>query len=102
MNNGSTNRAPTTAMKTTCTPPLTLVVFRVLASVCGTVLVRRGQHDRRTGGDVRRRADPGKQVLEIGGGRDANLEDVGLLARHRPARLDLGDRLEPLGVVVGL
>ena len=56
-----------------------------------TVLVRRRQHDRGPGRDVGRSAHPGEQILEVGRRRDPDLEDVGLLARDRPARLDLGD-----------
>ena len=60
-------------------------------SAQGAVLVRRGQHDRGPGGDVRGGADPGEQVLEVAGRGDTDLEDVRLLAGHRPAGLDLGD-----------
>src|SRR5687767_10505952 len=68
----------------------------------GAVLEGRRQHDRGAGGDARDRADPGEQLLERERRGDADLEDVGLLAGHRPARLDLRDALEPVGVVVRL
>ena len=66
------------------------------------VLVRRRQHDRRPRRDVGGRPDPGQQVLQVGGRGHPDLEDVGLVARDRPAGLDLGDAAHPLGRVVGL
>ena len=66
------------------------------------VLVVRRQHDGRPRGDVGGGPDPCQQVLERGRGRRAHLQDIGLLPRDRPARLDLGDVLEPGGAVVGL
>ena len=66
------------------------------------VLVRRREHDRGPRRDVRRRTHPGQQLLEVGGRGHPHLEDVGLVAGHRPAALDLGDAAQPLGGVVGL
>ena len=57
----------------------------------GPVLVVRREHDRGAGRHVGGGADPGQQVLEVARAGQPDLEDVGLVARHRPARLDLGD-----------
>src|SRR5439155_24587575 len=67
-----------------------------------TVLEGSGEHHGGSGVDAGLLPEAAEEVLQVGGGVGADLEDVVLVSRHGMTVLDLGKLADPIGKVVRL